>query len=374
MTATTQDAPGKPGHGEAPPPIPAHELTLPPTHRPLKLRQFMAGYTGPTDLDGQLRKAAQLATARSTIPRRYQDNPGDIHALMEHAIALNIALSTAMRHLHFNPEGVGGMSSQLMHALVIRAGHRITPTRVDETAVRMVMDRCDGMPSGGAQWTLLEAQRASLHTRENSPWVPYPSDMLWARCMSRLCRRWAPDVVLGFYVTEDLDDLPNNDVDPVDLSTAMRDVDGNLVPAPDVVNLLDGAGEKTYEEIRMLWRQAGEEGLLGVYAGTIDQVHHTVEEVLFNLGTAAQLREQKERDAKLRLAAAQAPPTPPPVDDPEHPDADLDEAGELLPPQDPHAAAEHAPAGTGDCLPCGCLPAAVMAAGGHQEGCTRGNR
>lgn len=330
-------------------------VALPEEHQPHRLRPLMRRYSGPRDMDGQLRLAANLAKARIAIPRMYRDNSSDLLALMQVAISLDIELPVAWDNIHFNEEGVGGMRARLMHALVIRAGHQLTPVHVDEKLVRMHLQRTDGGVSGSAKWSRAEAVGAHLFDKTRSPWQPYPVDMLWARCTSRVCRRYAPDVILGFYEIGELDDIPTDDaMDPVDLSTVMHDVDGNLVPAPDVVALLTDLDVAPLAVIQNRWRLADEEGLKGAYAGNIDGVDHTVEEILYTAGLKAKAREEAEQgkqpDAEraaqqLAAAAASVTAVAPSV---------LDE-----------------PAGTGDRLLCGCRPAAVMAGGKHEEGCTR---
>jgi len=335
---------------------------LPAELQPARLRPLMRGYSGPLDLDGQLRLCARLAGARIGIPRVYRDNPDDLLALMQVAISLDIQLANAWKNIHFNVEGVPGMRAVLMHALVIRAGHRIVPTHVDERLVRLHLHRTDGMPSGSAKWSVLEAHRANLHTKDRSPWVPYPEDMLWARATSRLCRRYAPDITEGMYELAELDSIPVIDeIDAADMSTAMRDIDGELVPAPDVVKLLTDLDTRTHEEIQGLWKIATQEGMLGAYAGTIDGIAHTVDEVLYSAGVAAAPRE---------TITATPPADTPPADDADgataqHPPTEFT----LTPPAAPTLLQQ--PAGTPGVLECGCDPAAVLAAGNHQEGCTR---
>lgn len=325
---------------------------------PAKLRVLMGRYTGPRDIEGQLRMSEQLAKGRRAIPWQYRENPGDILALMQHAMDLDIGLSIAWDNLMFNTEGVGGMRARLIHALLIRAGHHVQPVHVDNKVVRMTLRRGDGQPGGGAMWTIAEAQQNGLLGKENSPWRGYPGDMLWARCISRLARRWAPDVVLGFYAAEELDDIADGGADeglePVDMRTAMTDLDGNLVPAPDVVALLSDASPDDLGQLRHLWKRAGEEGLMGAYAGTVDGVQLTVRDLLFDHMSAA--------EARTPRTAAGVPVVPvdlAPV---------IAAAGTDT---EPVQLSADAPAGTGGKLDCGCWPAAVASAGRHEPGCTR---
>lgn len=380
MTDTTPPGPD-PAPDPDPSAPPVMPTALPPPPVVSGLRVMMGRYTGPRDMDGQLRLAEQLSKARTALPYRYRDNPGDILALMYHAMALDIELTTAWDNLVFNPEGVGGMRARLMHALLIRAGHHVQPVHADDKMVRMFLRRGDGRPSGGAQWTLAEAIRSGKATA--TVWVNYGGDMLWARCLSRLARRWAPEVVLGFYAAEELDDIDGADegLASADMRTAMRDVDGNLVPAPDVVSLLGDAATLNLAELRQLWKRAGEEGVMGAYAGSVDGMQLSVRDLMFDLMSTAEEKEGRvsgppiptpatlpgevvpqDLDTTVDLDAAAADA-----------DADADElaADPDVPVADDPVAVEQAPAGTPGKLECGCWAEAVLAIGRHEPDCQR---
>lgn len=352
-------APEAPGNDNPPETAPA-----PPTPPP-KLRRLMGRYSGPRDLDGQLRLASNLATARLALPELYRGKPGDLLAVIQHAVALDIELMVAIDNLHFLERGQVGMRARLMHALVLRAGHAVELLHADDRKVAMRLVRGDGGPTANATWTLFEAQQAQLIKADpKSNWRAYPADMLWARCMSRVSRRGAPDATLGMHeIGELLDGAALEEdtaaLEPVDLDSVVRDADGNPTPAPDVVSLLDGLDTAGSEEIRDRWRRASERGLLKVYGGTVEDVHHTVEEILFDAGTAAQEREARERKAGAGAGPRNAAPTaaaatPETTTEPDQP-----------------AGVEAAPAGQGERFDCGCHPAEVLAVGAHQPGCTR---
>lgn len=326
-------------------------------HAVARLARTMGRFDGPPDMDGKLRLATELSKARFILPPRYRNNPGDVLALIYHAQTLDIGVATAWENLVFNPDGVGAMRARLMHGLVIRAGHRLVPVHVDSMRVRMRLIRCDGGTSGGAAWTLAEAQRAGLAARDNSPWRPYSEDMLWARCMSRVCRRYASDVIMGFYVPEDLVDAgggpPVDDLAPHDLSV-ITDVDGNPLPAPDVEELLRDLDTLTFAELVNRRKMAEEEGKLGAFAGAIDGIHFMVEELLFDHITRAAAREG------IAAPGGHQQPAAAPAGNPT--------AGQ--PPQVVDLDVLDAPVGSGARLPCGCAPADVLASGGHGDGCT----
>lgn len=328
-----------------------------PETNPTRLRILQGRYTGPTDIEGQLRLSAALARAKRAIPWQYRDNPGDILAVIQQAVALDIQVATALDNLVFSDTGVGGMRAKLMQALLTRAGHEVIVTHHDARICRMLLKRGDGRRGGGAQWTLAEAQRAGLLTKERSPWHAYGEDMLWARCVSRLARRYAAEVIAGFYVAEELDDLPDDDhLDPADTSV-MTDLDGNPVVAPDVEAFLEDLDTRDLEQLRDKWKQAGQEGLMGAYAGTVDAVALSVRDLLF-----ARLADAEEAEKRRQAAGGAVPDvnaiataaTPPaPAVEPEPTDGD------------------DALAGVGR-MQCGCESAAVLSADGrHQDGCTR---
>lgn len=348
------------------PPAPAHpSLDIP---APLR-QQLIRGYTGPLDLDGKLRYVDYLAKARN-IPPLYRDNPSSLLVLVEHAQALNIAPAIAWKNIHYNPDGVPGMRAVLMHALVARAGHKIVPVHVDEKLVRLHLHRTDGMPSGSAKWSVAEAMRAHLHAKDRSPWVPYPEDMLWARAISRLTRRYAPDITEGMYEWAELDSIPTSEdeQDPTDLWTT-RDLDGNITVAPDIVELLHDLDVLTAAEIRQRWKQADEEGKLGAYGGMVGDVPTRVDELLHGAGLAATKR---EREQIVTTVPAASPEQPAPDGDPAaQPETPTEFS--LRPPADEQPAPTllNQQAGTPGQLDCSCDATVVLTTGQHQKGCTR---
>ena len=273
--------------------------------------QLHGRWVGPLDPAQQWQWARGLAAARTVIPLSYQGAPGDLLALMAHAVALDIPLPLAWQHLYFNAEGRGGMSGILMHGLLIRAGHRVVVRQADDRECRLELLRADGQPSGQARWSIREAARAGLLERRN--WIFYPGDMLWWRCMARLCRRWAPDVVHGLgHVPDELENgvTPDTAESTPETSTSDYDIDGNLIPEPRVTAFLDGIAERPWAEIRAMLRKAQDAGLLGLYAGTVDRAQLTVQEVICNAADAALARERATREA-AGLPEPTALPDPP---------------------------------------------------------------
>lgn len=102
-------------------------------------------------------------------------------------------------------EGKPSLSAEAMGALVKASGkYRLVEKAGDDKAAEVAVyeksgDGWDYLGSG--RFTIQNAQEAGLKNRNN--WKSYASDMLWARALSRACRRHCSDVVMGFYVPED---------------------------------------------------------------------------------------------------------------------------------------------------------------------------
>lgn len=290
------------------------------------LARQAARYDGPRDIDGQLRLASALAPAKALLAPHFYNSPADVLAGIYEASALDVAVAVALRHLHIESDEAGkpipgrcGMSGSLMLALLLRAGHRVTVVKADEIEVVMRLERIDGQPDGEAKWELAEAQRAGLTDRVS--WRFYPGDMLFWRCVSRLARRYASDVVLGLgYTPEELAEGAPTAVDP------------ELAPpvGVDVQELLADLATLDYDGLRALWTVARKRGLVDEHAGVVDGVAYTVGGLLA----------LKSGEALARAAD----------------DAPADEPAPT--------AAEDEPK-----LGCGCSTREFIATGQHREGC-----
>lgn len=76
-------------------------------------------------------------------------------------------------------------------------------------------------PQGGSvdiTWTIDMAKRAGL--LKNPTWNAYPRSMLRARCVSEGIRTVFPGVVAGYYMPEEIEDLPSGPSEPRDIAPA----------------------------------------------------------------------------------------------------------------------------------------------------------
>jgi hypothetical protein len=302
----------------------------------------MAGYDGPTTFAEKKEMAEFLAEAVATLPVVYRKRPADIFSMFFHAQALNVPVTTALHNLVWDETlGKGAMTAQLMGALLLRGGVGYTMEFGGTQVCSMTFERADGLTGGTVDWKITEAIAAGIagsHT-----WQAYPRDMLFARCLSRGARRFAPDLILGFgYTLDELREI-----------SAAEPVDNDRKPEPDVVDFLaqitDATAAATIQELKKL-AASKRVGLADKYAGN----GQTVAERLNSLWLAATARE-----IERSLDAADRAMTTDPVGPMAVPGAAAGSAART-------AAAEvlDAPAGEGD-AGCGCPAARLIAGDGH---------
>lgn len=327
----------------------------------LRLRGVVAGrYSGPTDTEGMEARARILALATRAVPEEVRGNRGDIFMHLLWAQALDIPEALSFQHVFFSDRGVPGIHAAFMHALVIRAGHRIEVLHADGKKVVLRLRYDDGRLSPQVSWHILEAQRAGLHIPrgDRNVWRLYGADMLWARAVSRLCRRHCPDVTGGLHTPEDLADGVDLDADSLAPDEPETDPDGQPVVAADVAAFLAECVDAerqpllTADELAAKWKLANELGLLTQFAGRDEAgINLSVQEVLFDAGEAARTREAAA--GTLTGGGQDHSETAHLTDMHQADEADAREA----------AAAAGAPIG------CGCPADYVARTGNHKPGC-----
>lgn len=96
-------------------------------------------------------------------------------------------------------QGKVEVSPRLMNMMIRKAGHKISILECSETLCKIAGTRSDTKEGYTCSFTLDEAKKAGL-VRSGGGWEKYPSDMLFARCLSRLARRLFADVISSAYV------------------------------------------------------------------------------------------------------------------------------------------------------------------------------
>lgn len=156
---------------------------------------------------GDLQQFAQIAEESGM----FKDLKGAAQAAIkiQRGLELGLAPMEAMSSLHVM-EGKVAMSAQLMAAMVRRAGYRYQI--VEHTYERCELRWIDpqGHELGHSSFSLEDAKKAGLAGRGN--WSKFAREMLFARAVSQGARWFAPEVLLGCYLPDELE--PAEPVEP----------------------------------------------------------------------------------------------------------------------------------------------------------------
>jgi len=89
-------------------------------------------------------------------------------------------------------------------------------------------------------WTMARAQKAGLTGKDN--WKHYPQQMLRARCQAEAIRAIAPEVLMGHYTVEEVQDMPPLAVVSVDSAPEPKPLpSAPVIPPADNNRLLNAA-------------------------------------------------------------------------------------------------------------------------------------
>lgn len=133
------------------------------------------------------------------------------------------------------------ISARMMGALIRRSGHKFKTTQISHTGCTIVGIRGDTGETQTASFTVAEAQQAGL-VKSGGGWTKWPSDMCYARALSRLARQLFQDVIGIGYVEGEIQEsnavvvVPEESYDlPVDntLEELEKSFDAFTVTIPD---------------------------------------------------------------------------------------------------------------------------------------------
>lgn len=158
-------------------------------------------------------KLCGVLSKSDLVPRSYRGKPENVFLAYIAGQPFGWDVTMSMRSFHII-EGTPSLKPEIQLALVRQAGHSVSVKSSSTEAVILVGQRSDTQDKAEVSYTLEDAKRAGLLGKGN--WKTYPEDMLFARCVSRLCRRLFQDVLLGCaYVPEELGAVESPDGDTV---------------------------------------------------------------------------------------------------------------------------------------------------------------
>jgi hypothetical protein len=150
--------------------------------------------------------------AKHAVESKYVEKLGGyagVFSIAMYARELNIPIMSALFGGMANIMGKITIAPQLMNAMIRKAGHKL---KIDSNDQRCIIDgvRKDTGEVCSVSFSLEDARKAGL-IKANGGWEKYPSDMCFARALSRLARRLFPDVIGMAYVEGEIDDEPEKE-------------------------------------------------------------------------------------------------------------------------------------------------------------------
>ena len=163
----------------------------------------------PREWEASMAIARQIA-GTEFVPESYRGKPEAVVAAILTGRELGIGPMQALRDIHM-VDGRPAFSAQLMLAKMRAAGITLLETASTEERAWIKARRPDG-EVGEFEFTIAEAEKAGLLAKKGQSWQRYRKDMLWARAVSRMARRFGSDMLGGLvYSKEELDDLDDSD-------------------------------------------------------------------------------------------------------------------------------------------------------------------
>lgn len=140
--------------------------------------------------------------AKNAVQSRFYKQFGDTTAVMSIMLSareLGISPMSALNGGLNIIQGKVEISARMMNALIRRAGGSIQTKVCNEKECVLIGKRADNKDTEQASFSMDEAKAAGL-VKPGGGWQKYPSDMLYARALSRLARRLFPDIIGCCYV------------------------------------------------------------------------------------------------------------------------------------------------------------------------------
>ena len=176
-------------------------------------------------------KLCQVLSKSDLVPRSYRGKAENVFLAFVAGQPFGWDATMSMRSFHII-EGQPTLKPEIQVALVRQAGHSISVKKSAVDEVILVGRRSDTGDTAEVSYTIEDAKRANLVGKGN--WKTYPEDMLFARAVSRMCRRLFQDVLLGCaYVPEELGATVNPDGDVLEITPAREVATLTLVEAID---------------------------------------------------------------------------------------------------------------------------------------------
>ena len=185
-------------------------------------------------------KMCQVLSKSDLVPKSYRGKAENVFLAYIAGQPFGWDVTMSMRSFHII-EGTPSLKPEIQLALVRQAGHSVSVKTSSVDAVILVGKRQDTGDVAEVGYTIEDAKRAGLIGKGN--WKTYPEDMLFARAVSRLCRRLFQDVLLGCaYVPEELGAQTNPEGDVIAV-TPVKHLNAEIQPTSTIEDVLEPTDE-----------------------------------------------------------------------------------------------------------------------------------
>lgn len=148
--------------------------------------------------------ANAIATAvcrTEMVPAHFRGKPDDLTAAILYGATLGFDPMQSARQVYI-VHGQAGLYARSMAALVLSAGHQVWTVESADDGVTVAGKRRGSEHVEQSTWTPRRAQLAGY--TNNKKYDTDPQAMLYAKALSEVCRKIAPDVLNGVYAVEEL--------------------------------------------------------------------------------------------------------------------------------------------------------------------------
>ena len=147
------------------------------------------------------------------VPQQFQNNPANCLIALEQSNRLNISPMAVMQNLYI-VQGKHSFSSSFIIGLINASGKYDMELQFDEEEKDGKPYACtcwtekDGRKVTGIKITMDMAEKEGWSKKNGSKWVTIPQVMLRYRAASFFARMNCPELSIGLYSKEELDDFP----------------------------------------------------------------------------------------------------------------------------------------------------------------------
>lgn len=167
--------------------------------------------------------------AQSTlVPQTFQNNPANCLIALEQSNRLNISPMAVMQNLYI-VQGKPSFSSSFIIGLINASGKYDMELQFDEEEKDGKPYACtcwtekDGRKVTGIKITMDMAEKEGWSKKNGSKWVTIPQVMLRYRAASFFARMNCPELSIGLYSKEELDDFPTQKQSKASLNSILAD-------------------------------------------------------------------------------------------------------------------------------------------------------